>query len=184
VFIDESAASPRTCESPIGLLCFDFQRPYREMRWSVLPALTMNGYIQDPLIVQGSVTTALFEGWFENKVLPQLVPGMVVVMDNASCHRSELVRPLCPDHSTQLELLPPYSPDLNPIKKSTNVLKAWVMRHVRMACIFVDFGASMAHVVEEVHWSGIGLTLQLLPRATTPGFASIGVKYRSYFTES
>jgi transposase len=84
----------------------------------------MHGYLQDPLIVQGSVTMAHFEEWFESKVLPQLVPGMIVVMDNASCHRSELVRQLCLDYGIQLEFLPLYSPDLNPIEESFNVLKA------------------------------------------------------------
>jgi hypothetical protein len=129
VFLDESAASPRTGDRKrgwalIGLPCFDVQRLRREKRWSVLPALTMHGYLQDPLIVQGSVTMALFEEWFESKVLPQLVPGMIVVMDNASCHRSELVRQLCLDYGIQLEFLPLYSPDLNPIEESFNVLKA------------------------------------------------------------
>jgi transposase InsO family protein len=110
----------------------------------------MHVYLQDPLIVQGSVTMALFEEWFESKVLPQLVPGMIVVMDDASCHRSELVRQLCLNYGIQLEFLPPYSPDLNPIEESFNVLKAWVRKHIRMACIFSDFGTFIAHAVEEV----------------------------------
>jgi hypothetical protein len=37
----------------------------------------------------------LFEDWFKSKLLPQLRLGMIVVMDNASCYRSEFVRQLC-----------------------------------------------------------------------------------------
>jgi transposase len=154
-FVDESACSPRTGDrkrgwSPIGIPCLDTQRLRREVRWSVLPAITIDGYLRDPLIVQGGITMLLFEEWFESKLLPQLVPGMIVVMDNASCHRSEFIRQLCLDQGIQLEFLPPYSPDLNPIEESFNVLKAWVRRHIRMAPIFRDFGAFMAYAVEEV----------------------------------
>jgi hypothetical protein len=38
----------------------------------VLPALTLEGYLEDPLIVKGAITIDLFEEWFEGKVLPQL----------------------------------------------------------------------------------------------------------------
>jgi transposase len=155
VFIDESASSPRTGDrkrgwSPIGIPCLDTQRLRREVRWSVLPALTVNGYLQDPLIIQGGVTMLLFEDWFESKLLPQLRLGMIVVMDNASCHRSEFVRQLCLAQGIQLEFLPPYSPDLNPIEESFNVLKAWVRGNISMAPIFSNFGAFIAHAVKEV----------------------------------
>jgi hypothetical protein len=54
--------------------------------------MTINGYLRDPLIIQGGVTKLLFEEWFEDKLLPQLVSGMIVVMDNASCHQSGFIR--------------------------------------------------------------------------------------------
>jgi hypothetical protein len=81
--------------SPIGSAFFDVQRLRREKRWSVLPALSINCYLQNSMIVQGSVTMEAFEEWFDNRVLPQLMPGMILVMDNASIHRSDLVRQLC-----------------------------------------------------------------------------------------
>jgi hypothetical protein len=154
-FVDESACSPRTGDrkrgwSPIGIPCLDTQRLRREVRWSVLPAMTIDGYLRDPLIIQGGVTKLMFEEWFESKLLPQLTPGTIVVMDSASCHQSGFVRQLCFDQGIQLEFLPPYSPDLNPIEESFNVLKAWVRRSIRMAPIFRDFGAFIAHAVQEV----------------------------------
>jgi transposase InsO family protein len=122
----------------------------RERRWSVLPAMTIDGYLEDPLVVQGSVTIEAFEEWFEYKVLPQLHAGQIVVMDNASIHRSDLVKQLCLTHGIQLEYLPPYSPDLNPIEESFNALKLWVKHNIRMAYVFRDFGAFMEHALREL----------------------------------
>jgi hypothetical protein len=75
-------------------------------------------------------------------------------MDNASIHRSDLVAQLCQDAGIQLEYLPLYSPDLNPIEDSFNVLKAWVKRHIQMVCVFRDFGTFMAFGVGEVSGNG------------------------------
>jgi hypothetical protein len=154
VFVDESASAPRTGDrkygwSPIGLPCFDKQRLQRATRWSVLPATTIAGYLNEPLIVEGAVTSEMFEEWFELKLLPQLRPGQIVIMDNASIHRSTLIACLCSGAGIQLEFLPPYSPDLNPIELSFNTLKMWVRRNIRMACIFNDFGRFMAYGVSE-----------------------------------
>jgi hypothetical protein len=90
----------------------------------MLPALTLEGYLEDPLIVKGAVIIDLFEEWFEGKVLPQLQPSHIIVIDNASIHRSDLVKELCDNAGIQLEVLPPYSPDFNPIEESFNTLKS------------------------------------------------------------
>jgi hypothetical protein len=155
IFVDESACAPRTGDrkrgwSPIGMPCLDIQRLARSTRWSVLPALSCEGYLDGPLIVEGAITMDLFEEWFEHTLLPQLRPGHIVVLDNASIHHSDLVKELCIGAGIQLEFLPPYSPDLNPIEPSFNTLKLWVKRHITMACIFVDFGAFLRFAVSEV----------------------------------
>lgn len=159
VFLDETASCPRTGDrkrgwSPRGLPCYDVQRLRRDKRWSVLPALTLDGYLRDPLIVEGSVLQEVFEQWFEDKLLPQLQPGQIVVMDNASIHNSEVIRELCLNAGVQLEYLPPYSPDYNPIEQSFNALKAWVRRHIRQAATFDDFGGFIAAGLEAISERG------------------------------
>ena len=42
--------------------------------------------------------------------------GNVVVMDNASFHKSEKIQELIEAAGCLLDYLPPYSPDLNPIE--------------------------------------------------------------------
>lgn len=70
-----------------------------------------------PLCFQGTCNTKLFNTWVEQFLVPQLVPGQVVVMDNATFHKSERTRSLIESAGCQLLFLPPYSPDLNPIEK-------------------------------------------------------------------
>ncbi len=49
--------------------------------------------------------------------MPDLRPGQVVVMDNASFHKSARTEALIKQAQCTLLFLPPYSPDLNKIEK-------------------------------------------------------------------
>ena len=44
-------------------------------------------------------------------------PGQysVLLLDNASIHKSQQLRNLCDEKGIRLEFLPPYSPDYNPV---------------------------------------------------------------------
>lgn len=70
-----------------------------------------------PLCFQGTCNTKLFDTWVEKCLLPELFPGQVVVMDNATFHKSKITRLLIEQAGCKLLFLPPYSPDLNPIEK-------------------------------------------------------------------
>jgi transposase len=49
-------------------------------------------------------------------LLPVLPNGAILVMDNASFHKSERIQEAVEAAGCLLESLPPYSPDLNPIE--------------------------------------------------------------------
>ncbi len=70
-----------------------------------------------PFCYQGTCNTDLFNTWIEKILLPELKEGQVVIMDNASFHKSEKSRLLIEGAGCKLLFLPPYSPDLNPIEK-------------------------------------------------------------------
>jgi len=94
----------------------------RSERWSLLPAMTVDGYLAHR-IFQGAITAAIMEDFLEFDVLPYCTPGYhVLLMDNASIHRSITIVQLCRKFGVQLEYLPPYSPDYNPIERSFKVL--------------------------------------------------------------
>ncbi|TAA74009.1 MAG: DDE superfamily endonuclease [Candidatus Electronema aureum] len=52
----------------------------------------------------------------------------LVVMDNASFHKSEKTKELVKKFSCRLLFLPPYSPDLNPIEKFWASMKAKIKK--------------------------------------------------------
>ncbi len=55
---------------------------------------------------------------------PTLQPGVIVVMDNLAPHKSAAVRAAIEAAGARLLLLPPYSPDFNPIENAFSKLKA------------------------------------------------------------
>ena len=70
-----------------------------------------------PLTFEGYCNTNLIEAWVEQILVPELNPGQVVVMDNASFHKSQHIEQLIKQAQCELLFLAPYSPDLNKIEK-------------------------------------------------------------------
>jgi len=50
-------------------------------------------------------------------------------MDNTSFHRTARIEQLCHEAGVKLVYLPPYSPDLNPIKEFFAELKGFIKNH-------------------------------------------------------
>lgn len=154
VALDESATNERTGWrkygwAPRGIEVSDIQSAQRSERWSVLPALTVDGYLPGTLIHQGSINAEMFIDWIRDIVLPQVRIRSIFILDNASIHRGQRLRELIEDAGCRMEFLPPYSPDFNPIEESFSTLKAWVKRNVALAANFTSFGAFMVFAVEE-----------------------------------
>ncbi len=117
----------------------------RSKRWRILPAFTIDGYI-DWVIYQGSITAAIFNDFIRHHVIPQTTPfayggpKSVIICDNASIHWNTELEDICSQAGVLLERLPPYSPDLNPIETSFSILKAWIKRHHDIAYAFAESG--------------------------------------------
>lgn len=58
----------------------------------------------------------MFEKWLEDMLIPRLQPGQIIILDNATFHKSEKITQLVRFARCQLCYLPPYSPDLNQIE--------------------------------------------------------------------
>ena len=65
-----------------------------------------------------------FNTWIEKIFIPDLPENSVVVMDNAAFHKSEKTKELIENHGHEIEFLPSYSPDLNPIEQKWAQAKA------------------------------------------------------------
>ena len=108
VFVDESAASESTLwrrygYSLRGTPAVDIRHKRKGIRWSILPVLGVNSYIDGlTCVIQGSVTADVYEGWLERLVLPYLLRQtegdggrtIYLVMDNCKTYRKAVVREL------------------------------------------------------------------------------------------
>jgi len=103
VFVDESAANERSAErkwgwSPRGLPAIVSRTLHRSQCWSILPALTVEGYLERTLITQGSIDGDLFYRWLQDVLLLQCnrypAPRSVIIMDNCSTHRNQAGLPI------------------------------------------------------------------------------------------
>lgn len=157
VFLDESAAHERTGDrkygwSPSGLVCSVSGPARRSERWSILPALGVDGYITY-LLHQGSITAAIFESFLEYQLLPCCTawpgPRSIIVVDNASIHRSQRIRDLCEERGVTLLFLPPYSPDFNPIEATFHDIKAWIRSNYLLLADFESFSDFLDFAVSQ-----------------------------------
>ena len=80
---------------------------------------------------KGYYNTELIEAWVEQILVPELKPGQVVVMDNASFHKSSRIQTLIEPATGTLLFLPPYSPDFNKIEKFWARLKSFLEKSIQ-----------------------------------------------------
>jgi len=87
---------------------------------------------------KGNCNTELFDIWLKQVLIPELKPGKVLILDNASFHRSETSKKLVEAAGCKFLFLPPYSPDLNPIEKYWANLKVKVRESLSKFKKFTD----------------------------------------------
>jgi transposase len=127
IYIDESGFSenmPRTFGyASEGAKCFGKHDWTAKQRTNVIGALAGDRLLTAALF-DGGINAGVFEAWIQQGLLPVLLNGAVVVMDNASFHKSERIQEAVEAAGCLIEYLPPYSPDLNPIEHKWAQAKA------------------------------------------------------------
>lgn len=88
----------------------------RFARQSVVSAL-FGGKFLAPMCFEGTCDTQLFNIWLRQELVPCLTPGQVLILDNASFHKSHESQRIVQEAGCEILFLPPYSPELNPIEK-------------------------------------------------------------------
>ena len=69
-----------------------------------------------PFGYTGTCNSELFLMWIQKILIPNLKKNQIVIMDNASIHKSPKIREVIKNAGCSLVYQPPYSPDLNPIE--------------------------------------------------------------------
>ncbi|KAF8798408.1 hypothetical protein BYT27DRAFT_7228453 [Phlegmacium glaucopus] len=137
VVLDESSKDNRTLirkygralsgSDPVLSVLLD-----RGTRYSILPALTIDGYIA-ARAVEGSIDGEEFFDFIVNDLIPCTNPypesHSVFIMDNCATHKSDALREVIEAAGRCLVFLPPYSPDFSPIEESFSCVKAHLRRY-------------------------------------------------------
>jgi hypothetical protein len=135
-FLDETNVNTRMHRlygrGPIGERVLD-SVPYRHYESTTL--LSVIG-IQGPVasfVYEGGTDVPALETFIEGVLSKVLRPGDVLVMDNLASHKSATIEQILKDLGVKVELLPPYSPDFNPIENMFSKLKAHLKKVMQTA---------------------------------------------------
>ena len=79
--------------------------------------------ITAPCVFDGPINGESFLAYVTQFLVPTLLPGDIVIMDNLGSHKGRAVRAAIRAAGAHLFFLPPYSPDLNPIEQVFAKLK-------------------------------------------------------------
>lgn len=90
--------------------------------YTTIAALSWYG-VQAPWVMAGALTALDFENYTEQILAPTLRRGDVVVLDNLSVHKSRRIQQIIVACGAQLQYLPPYSSDFNPIEQCWSKVK-------------------------------------------------------------
>ena len=82
-----------------------------------IAGLTQNGLIA-PWVITGAMDGPAFAAYVEKVLVPELMPGTVVSLDNLATHRNVEAAKAVKQAGCWFLYLPPYSPDLNPIEQA------------------------------------------------------------------
>jgi len=99
------------------------QAPFGHWKTTTFVAALRCGGLGAPMVLDGPMTGEAFLAYVEQVLIPTLEPDDIVVMDNLPAHKTAAVRAAIAAAGAQLFLLPPYSPDMNPIEMAFAKLK-------------------------------------------------------------
>lgn len=132
--------------APRGERCNAQKKAERTTRYNITAALNLN-ILFAPFIFEGYSNKPVFETYIERVLIPTLKPGMVLIIDNASFHKSKKVIQLLEDIGCRVIFLPPYSPDYNPIEHHWTAIKNAIRRAAES---ITDFYEAAVQTVGEI----------------------------------
>lgn len=128
VFVDEMgsniALAPLYAYAPKGERAYCKVPRNRGKNLTLIASITFGeGMGESSLVIEGSTTSEVFEGYVEDFLAPTLRKGQIVIMDNLKAHKGERVRELIEAKGCEVMFLPAYSPDYNPIEEAFSKIK-------------------------------------------------------------
>lgn len=151
VIVDECGSTinltPRYARAPRGTRAIGSVPRNTERNLTLIAAMTTTG-MGAAMTLDGATDTAAFEIYIEHFLVPMLIPGHVVVIDNLSAHKSRRVRTLIEACGCEIWFLPSYSPDLSPIEEAFSKLKTLLRRAAARTSEALQ--AAIAHALDQI----------------------------------
>ena len=130
--------------SPKGDRLYALKSGSREGRINMIAALC-NAQLLAPFTIEGACNRVVFETWLETCLIPELKPGQILVIDNATFHKGGRIVELVEAAGCEIWYLPPYSPDLNKIERCWSWLKSRIRKQLQE---FPTLREAMEHVLK------------------------------------
>jgi transposase len=126
VFVDECGMqtnmTPRYGRAPRGERAYGCVPRNHHRSTTLFASLTGQG-MGACMAIEGAADGDAFVAYVRHFLVPMLLPGQVVVLDNLSVHKDARVAPLIAAAGCRLCYLPSYSPDFNPIELAFSKIK-------------------------------------------------------------
>ena len=149
VFIDETGASTKMARlrgrSKRGQRC-RAAVPHGHWKTTTFTAGLRRDGLTAPMLLDGPMNGVAFLAYVEQVLVPTLVPGDQVIMDNLPAHKVSGVKQAIEAAGATRLLLPPYSPDFNPIEQAFAKLKALLRKAA--ARTVDDLWDAIAEIIE------------------------------------
>ncbi len=94
---------------------------------TLISSLSSEG-IGASMAIEGATHKEAFETYVEHFLCPTLKSGHTMIMDNLQAHKGKKVRGLIEERGATVLLLPPYSPDFNPIEEAFSKIKGFLRK--------------------------------------------------------
>ena len=105
----------------------DYVPDVRFHRQSILSSVRLNGEMV-PLVFSGTLNGDIFKEYITHCLVPTLLKGDIVIMDNLSSHKVAGVIEAISACGASVLYLPPYSPDFNPIELKWAKVKTFLKK--------------------------------------------------------
>lgn len=133
VYLDESGVNDNEvyCYAwgKKGSRIYGMKNGHRQKRISLVAALNQKS-IKAPFVFEGVCTREVFEMYVEKVLVPELLPGQTVILDNASIHKGGRIIKMIESAKCKVLYLPAYSPDFNPIEHYWAALKNTIRKNL------------------------------------------------------
>jgi transposase len=131
VFVDECGTqtnmTPRYSRAPRGRRAYGAAPRNHGKNTTLIAALSGAG-MGAAMTLEGAADADAFVAYLRHFLIPTLVPGQIVVMDNLSVHKDKRVAPLIAGVKCRVVYLPAYSPDFTPIEQAFSKIKTALRR--------------------------------------------------------